>query len=128
LRVAQRAGVVALRAALLGLQRRLGSRGRVVAEGRDMGTVVFPGAAVKFFLTAAAEERARRRTLELVAMGGAADAEQVLRDMRQRDERDSGRSVAPLRKAEDAVEIDSAGLTATEVVEAMIALVRARGG
>jgi cytidylate kinase len=100
----------------------------VVAEGRDVGTVVFPGAGAKFFLTASAEERAARRTRELVAAGRPADPAQVLQELRVRDERDSGRSVAPLRKADDAVEIDSDRLTPDEVVQRMIDVVRARGG
>ncbi len=112
-----------VRAALLDLQRRLGARGGVVAEGRDLGTVVFPQAEAKFFLTAGPEERARRRAREL-----GTDPETVLAEMKVRDARDSSRAVAPLRKAEDAIEVDSEGLTADEVVDRMAALVRARGG
>jgi CMP/dCMP kinase len=117
-----------VRAALLGLQRSIGARGRVVAEGRDTGTVVFPDAPAKFFLTASPEERARRRTLELTAAGRIASEADVLTEMRQRDERDSTRAVSPLRRAEDAVEIDTSALSPDEVVTAMETLVRARGG
>jgi len=112
-----------VRAALLGLQRQLGARGGVVAEGRDIGTVVFPDAGVKFFLTASDDERARLRVAELRARGQAADFQQTLADMRARDERDSTRSVAPLRQAEDALLVDSDGLTADEVVDRMTARV-----
>ncbi|MES1204717.1 MAG: (d)CMP kinase, partial [Pseudomonadota bacterium] len=86
-----------VRAALLGLQRQLGAAGGVVVEGRDVGTVVFPRAGAKFFMTASADERARRRTAELNAAGGAADHQTVLADMHARDLRDSTRAVAPLR-------------------------------
>ena len=117
-----------VRAALLGLQRRLAAVGGIVAEGRDTGTVVFPDAPAKFFLTASPAERARRRTEELVAAGRPADAAAVLREIEERDLRDSTRAAAPLRRADDAVEIDSGGLTPDEVVEKMAAIVRMRGG
>jgi cytidylate kinase len=117
-----------VRAALLSLQRRIGASGQVVAEGRDMGTVVFPDARAKFFLTAPIEERARRRTLELTESGQSQDFDIVLAEMRLRDQRDSTRAVAPLRRAEDAVEIDTAGLRPEEVVARMATIVRERGG
>jgi len=117
-----------VRGALLGLQRDIGARGRIVAEGRDTGTVVFPHAQAKFFLTAPAEERARRRTRELAAAGRPSDLATVMREMELRDARDSSRAVAPLRKADDAVEIDSLGLTPEQVVERMAAVVHGRGG
>jgi CMP/dCMP kinase len=117
-----------VRAGLLALQRRIGAGGRVVAEGRDMGTVVFPDARAKFFLTAPVEERARRRTLELAESGRPQDFDVVLTEMRLRDQRDCTRAVAPLRRAEDAIEIDTAGLRPEEVVARMAASVRARGG
>jgi CMP/dCMP kinase len=117
-----------VRSALLALQRAIGARGRVVAEGRDTGTVVFPDARAKFFLTASPAERARRRTLELAAAGRPAVQADVLKDMALRDQRDTTRAISPLRKADDAVEIDTSALTADEVVAAMEALVRARGG
>jgi len=117
-----------VRAGLLDLQRRIGARGRIVAEGRDMGTVVFPDARAKFFLIAPVEERARRRTLELAASGRPQDFDAVLAEMRLRDQRDSTRAVAPLRRAENAIEIDTAGLSPEDVVARMAALVRERGG
>ncbi len=117
-----------VRAGLLALQRRIGASGRVVAEGRDMGTVVFPDARAKFFLTAPIEERARRRAAELAASGRPQDFDVVLAEMRLRDQRDSTRAIAPLRRAEDAIEIDTASLTPEEVVGRMAALVRERGG
>lgn len=117
-----------VRAGLLALQRRIGASGRVVAEGRDMGTVVFPDARAKFFLTAPIEERARRRTLELAASGRPQDFDVVLAEMLLRDQRDSTRAVAPLRRAEDAIEIETAGVGPEEVVARMAAIVRERGG
>jgi CMP/dCMP kinase len=115
-----------VRAALLGIQRRLGAQGGVVVEGRDIGTVVFPDAGAKFFLTANADERARRRVAELTAAGRPADFATTRAEMQQRDERDSTRSVAPLKEADDAVAVDSSGLTPDEVVAKMAAIVEAR--
>jgi cytidylate kinase len=117
-----------VRTALLGLQRRLAAGGGIVAEGRDMGTVVFPDAPAKFFLTASVEERARRRSEELLASGRAVDRGEVLREIIARDERDSTRAAAPLRRADDAIEIDSGGLTPQQVVEKMAEIVHDRGG
>jgi cytidylate kinase len=117
-----------VREALLALQRRMGESGHVVAEGRDMGTVVFPGAGAKFFLVAPIEERAKRRTLELAAKGQSQDPQAVLAEMRERDQRDSTRAVAPLRRADDALEIDTGGLTPEQVVARMAEIVRTRGG
>jgi cytidylate kinase len=117
-----------VRAGLLDLQRRMGETSRVVAEGRDIGTVVFPHAQAKFFLTAPLEERARRRTEELAATGRPVDRSAVLADMAARDERDRTRAVAPLRRADDALEIDSSGLTPDQVISKMLAVVRERGG
>jgi len=115
-----------VRAALLDLQRRLGAKGGVVVEGRDIGTVVFPAAGAKFFLTASVEERARRRVSELRAAGRPVDAQQTLDEMRARDHRDASRAVAPLRKADDAIEIDSSQLSADAVVDRMTEVVRER--
>jgi cytidylate kinase len=116
----------AVRAALLGLQRRLGAEGGVVVEGRDIGTVVFPDAGAKFFLTANADERARRRVAELAAAGRPADFETTRAEMQARDERDSTRAVAPLKQAADAIAVDSSGLTVDEVVARMAAVVASR--
>jgi CMP/dCMP kinase len=115
-----------VRAALLGIQRRLGAQGGVVVEGRDIGTVVFPDAGAKFFLTANADERARRRVAELTAAGRPADFEKTRAEMQERDERDSTRTVAPLKQADDAIGVDSSGLTPDEVVARMAAVVASR--
>lgn len=117
-----------VRAGLLDLQRRVATTANVVAEGRDVGTVVFPSARAKFFLIANPETRAMRRTLELQAKGQSAVLADVLAEMRARDERDSGRAVAPLRRADDAVEIDTSALTPDEVIDKMAEVVRTRGG
>jgi len=113
-----------VRQALLELQRQLGApggddRAGVVAEGRDIGTVVFPRAPVKFFLTASLEVRARRRQAELEQKGVDVDFDQTLADVAQRDERDRTREVAPLRQADDARVVDSTGKTIDEVVAEM---------
>lgn len=118
--------VPAVRAALLDLQRRLGNQGGVVVEGRDTGTVVFPAADVKFFLTASDDVRARRRHEELVQSGQGGTYEGTLEDMRARDERDSSRPVAPLARAADAVLVDSSELTLDAVIDTMLAEVRRR--
>jgi cytidylate kinase len=112
-----------VRAALLGLQRRLGSTGGVVMDGRDIGTVVFSDAEVKVFLYASEEERSRRRWSELVDRGEVAEREEVSREMRLRDDRDRTRASAPLVPADDAVAIDSTGLTVDDVVARIAALV-----
>lgn len=116
----------AVRAALLELQRRLGGAGGVVVEGRDTGTVVFPYAQAKFFLTASDEERARRRMEELRAGGKDTDLEDVLREIRERDARDAGRDVAPMRAADDAVIVDSSTMSLDEVVATLERTVRER--
>jgi cytidylate kinase len=114
-----------VRAALLGLQRRIGGAGGVVVEGRDIGTVVFPNAEAKFFLTATADERARRRVAELRAAGKPAEQETTRAEIVARDERDSTRAAAPLRRAADAIEIDSSALGPDEVVSKMATMVAA---
>ncbi|MEO8844133.1 MAG: (d)CMP kinase [Kofleriaceae bacterium] len=110
-----------VRAALLDLQRRLGAGGRVVVEGRDTGTVVFPHADAKFFLSATDEERARRRVEELRLAGKPVDFADTLRELRERDHRDASRDVAPMRAADDAVIIDSSTMSVAEVVDQMVA-------
>ena len=104
-----------VRARLLDLQRQVGKRGSVVAEGRDIGTVIFPQAEVKIFLSASTEERARRRYHELCAAGKTVEFTETLAEMAERDERDSGRDLAPLRQADDAVAIDSSTMDAERV-------------
>jgi cytidylate kinase len=115
-----------VRAALLGLQRELGGQGRVVAEGRDMGTVVFPEAGLKFFLTAGPEARARRRHLELQEKWTTADPESVLADILARDKADRTRAVAPLKPPPDALIIDSSNIGIEEVLETMLKAFRSR--
>ncbi len=110
-----------VRAALLELQRRLGSSGGVVVEGRDTGTVVFPHADAKFFLSASDEERARRRVEELRLAGKPVAYDETLAEIRERDHRDSSRDVAPMKAADDAVVIDSSRMSIDEVVDAMVA-------
>jgi len=114
-----------VRAALLDLQRQAGQGGGVVLEGRDIGTVVFPDAEVKFFLTARPEVRARRRFDELTARGTAVTFEQTLDDVRRRDDQDTSRDVAPLRQAPDAVLVDNSDRTIDQTVAQMVARVRA---
>jgi len=113
-----------VRRALLGIQRDLGRDGGVVLEGRDIGTVVFPDAEVKLFLTASAEERARRRVGDLQNRGMAADYDELLAQIRARDEADSTRAIAPLRPAEDAVMLDSTSLDLESVVQHVLELVQ----
>ncbi len=112
-----------VRRSLLSIQRDLGSEGGVVLEGRDIGTVVFPDAEVKVFLTASAEERARRRVGDLADRGITSDYEEILAKIRARDEADSTRAIAPLRPAEDAVILDSTSLGLEAVVEHVLELV-----
>lgn len=114
-----------VRAALLDLQRQAGEGGGVVLEGRDIGTVVFPDAEVKFFLTATAEVRATRRFSELRGKGHDVSYEETLADVRTRDRQDSERAVAPLRQADDAILVDSSGRTIDEVLDQMVAHVEA---
>ena len=111
-----------VRRALLSLQRELGREGGVVLEGRDIGTVVFPDAEVKLFLTASAEERARRRVKDLESRGIAVDYDELLAQIRARDEADSTRAIAPLRPAEDAVILDSTRLDMEAVVRHVLEL------
>ncbi len=111
-----------VREALTAKQKLLAERGGVVMEGRDVQTVVAPDAEVKIFLTASLQERAKRRWLELRERGVDIPYEQVLRDLEERDERDRNRSIAPLRKAPDAVEIDTTDMTVEQVVDKIVEL------
>jgi cytidylate kinase len=113
-----------VRAALLELQRAAGRSGGVVLEGRDIGTVVFPDAEAKIYLTASVEERARRRFEQLQAGGVEAELEAVKREVLERDQRDSTRPIAPLRKAPDALVVDSSVLSIDQVVARIVAHVR----
>ena len=113
-----------VRDALLDLQRQAGRGGGVVLEGRDIGTVVFPDAEVKLFLTARPEVRAKRRFDELVAKGQKVTLDETLADVRRRDEQDTTRAVAPLKQAPDATLIDSSDIGIDETVVRMVARVR----
>lgn len=118
--------IPAVRAWLLPVQREIGEKGSVVAEGRDIGTKVFPSAAAKFFLEADPTVRAQRRHRELVAAGHGAGIEQTSTEMAGRDDRDRSRAVAPLVAADDAHHIDTSRLSAEEVVTQMLAVVTAK--
>ncbi|HEU0264635.1 MAG TPA: (d)CMP kinase [Geobacterales bacterium] len=115
-----------VREAMGKLQRQLGRHGGVILEGRDIGTVVFPDAEVKFFLTASPEERGHRRFLELTAKGIPVTLEQTVAEVVQRDRQDSEREHAPLKRAKDAIDIDSTGLTIDQVLDQMEQVVRNR--
>jgi cytidylate kinase len=115
-----------VRSLLLGLQRDLGKNGGVVLEGRDIGTVVFPHAEVKIFLTASVETRAKRRVLELSAKGEMVEMDRVKADMIVRDKQDSEREIAPLKQAIDAVPVDTSDLSIESVLDRLESLVRSR--
>jgi cytidylate kinase len=115
-----------VRAALLDLQRQAGRAGGVVLEGRDIGTVVFPEAEVKFYLTASPAVRARRRFEELVAKGEKVTYEQTLADVERRDANDTGREHAPLRRADDALLVDSSDMSIDATVSHLALQVRER--
>jgi CMP/dCMP kinase len=117
-----------VRDVLLLEQRRMGRSGNVVLEGRDIGSVVFPDAEVKFFLSATAEERGKRRFLELKAKGENVTLENTVNEVIERDNQDEQRQYAPLRMATDAILIDSTGQTINEVLDCMEKYVRQRKG
>jgi len=116
----------AVRTALLDRQRSFATPPGLVADGRDMGTVIFPGAQLKVFLTASAEERAQRRHKQLIEKGSAASLAALSREIAERDLRDSTRQVAPLKPAPDAQLLDSTGLSIDDVVERVLSLGRER--
>ncbi len=125
------AAIPAVRAALLDFQRRFaeapaGDKRGAVLDGRDIGTVVCPGATVKFFVTASPEARAGRRHKELLERGEASIYARVLQEMRDRDARDSGRAAAPLRPAEDAIVLDTTEMTADAVLKAALKVIASR--
>jgi cytidylate kinase len=116
-----------VRAALKGFQRELGLQNPSILEGRDIGTVIFPDAPIKFFLTASIDERAKRRLAELEAQDSdTVSFEELKEQIRLRDEGDSTRAIAPLRKALDAIEIDTTSFTLDEVVKRMAERIRER--
>ena len=117
-----------VRAFLLDLQRKMAAENNVLMDGRDIGTVILPNADVKFFLTADAAARAKRRTLELQTRGSAADYETVLREIEQRDANDSSRAAAPLKAADDAVLVDNSQMDQDQTVEYMCQIIEEKLG
>lgn len=115
--------IPAVRKTLLSIQREVGEKGGIVAEGRDMGTVVFPNADFKFFLDANIEERARRRYEELLMRGKIADYKETERDLNVRDRQDREREIAPLVASQDAVIINSTNMSVSEVVENLMSFI-----
>jgi cytidylate kinase len=117
-----------VRRALVSMQQRMAEEGCVVMEGRDIGTVVLPGAELKIFLSGSVEERAKRRFLELQAKGKSPVMSEVIDEVKARDTQDSTRADSPLKKADDAVEIDTTDMTRDQVVEEIVRLARERAG
>ena len=128
--VTVRASVVSaipkVREFLLGMQRSMAEKGGVIMDGRDIGTVVLPGAEAKIFLTASDTDRAERRYKELVEKGTDTSFDQVLESIRQRDKRDSERSIAPLKPAEDAVIVDTSGVGLDDALNMVMKVIRER--
>ena len=124
--VSKVAAIGAVRAAMVDQQRRMGEIGGVLMDGRDIGTVVFPKAELKVFLTASVEERATRRYKEMLAKGEKVDFEQLKQEIALRDKQDSERAISPLKQAEDAVYLDTSDMGIEEVVAKIIALVEER--
>jgi len=120
--VALIAKVAEVRQAMVSEQRKLAQRGKVVMAGRDIGTVVLPGAELKIFLTASTEERARRRYKELLERGQNSSLEAVLADLKKRDEMDINRTISPLKPAEDAIIIDTENFSLEQVVDKIYTL------
>lgn len=122
--VSRVAAIGAVREAMVDQQRRMGEAGGVLMDGRDIGTVVFPNAEVKIFLTATVEERAMRRYKELVAKGEQVDLAQLQKDIAERDRQDMEREISPLRQAEDALYLDTSEMTIDEVTAFILNLVK----
>lgn len=121
-------GIPEVRAFLLQMQRSLAARQNVIMDGRDIGTVVLPDADVKIFLTASPEARAGRRHVELVERGESCDFDSVLADLTERDRRDSSRAAAPLKKAEDAIVVDTTDLSLEQSLQVLLKTVKERIG
>lgn len=124
--VSRVAAIGAVREAMVDQQRRMGEAGGVLMDGRDIGTVVFPNAQLKIFLTASVEERARRRYAEMVAKGQQVDLQQMQADIAERDKQDSERAISPLRQAEDALLLDTSDMGISEVTDRILQLVQER--
>ncbi len=126
--VSRVAAIGAVREAMVAQQRRMGEAGGVLMDGRDIGTVVFPNAQLKIFLTASVEERAMRRYKELVAKGEQVELAQLKQDIAARDKQDSERAISPLRQADDALLLDTSDMNIEQVVEKIMQLVEERIG
>lgn len=124
--VSRVAAIGAVREAMVAQQRRMGESGGVLMDGRDIGTVVFPNAQLKIFLTASVEERALRRYKELVAKGQEVDLAQLKEDIASRDKQDSERAISPLRQAEDALLLDTSDMNIEQVTTKILELVEER--
>ena len=124
--VSRVAAIGAVREAMVDQQRRMGEAGGVLMDGRDIGSVVFPNAQLKIFLTASVEERARRRYAEMVAKGQQVDLQQLQADIAERDKQDSERAISPLRQAEDALLLDTSDMGISEVTDRILQLVQER--
>lgn len=124
--VSRVAAIGAVREAMVDQQRRMGEAGGVLMDGRDIGTVVFPNAQLKIFLTASVEERARRRYAEMVAKDQQVDLQQLQADIAERDKQDSERAISPLRQAEDALLLDTSDMGISEVTDRILQLVQER--
>ena len=120
--------IPAVREYLFDMQRSIADENNVIMDGRDIGTVILPDAQLKIFLTATAEERAERRTRELEEKGQTADYAQILADIKERDERDSSRAIAPLKPAEDAVLFNNSGYTPERSLSEALQIVREKLG
>ena len=118
--------IPAVRYKMVELQRKMGEKGGVILDGRDIGTFVFPAAEVKFFLTASPEVRAKRRWLELKQKGVNKDFSEVLADLVKRDNKDSQRALAPLKKADDAIEVDTSNMTIEEQTDCLYQIICSR--
>lgn len=117
-----------VRRAMVALQRKMGEKGGVVLEGRDIGTVVFPDAEFKFYLDASIEERAKRRYRQLAEKGEEKDVESLAREIEKRDHQDSTRKVSPLKKAEDAVYLNTTGMTIEQVIGRILLHIKEQAG
>ena len=120
--------IPAVREYLFDMQRSIADENNVIMDGRDIGTVILPDAQLKVFLTATAEERAMRRTNELIEKGQKADYDQVLADIKERDDRDSSRAIAPLKPADDAIMFNNTGFTPEQSLEKLLEIVKDKLG
>lgn len=117
-----------VRRKMVDLQKQTAEKGRVIMDGRDIGTVVLPNANIKIFLTAKVEERAKRRQLEKINKGHNVDLDKLVEEIKTRDQKDSTRKESPLKKADDAIEIDTTNLDINQVVEKIIGLINSAKG